>query len=132
MAKKKIDIKMLTYGIYTKWDRASKLLPKIKKHTKDIPAELDIEFGYTLRFLGAKGQKITFTIKHPPFCDDQGVIRPDFEGEQIVNSNDWQFFLGDTVWLPIEDKCGEWELITNLNDKEVARMKFNLYNPSQT
>lgn len=118
---------MLTYGIYTPWERGAKTLPKIIKHTKDIPAELDIEFGYTLLFRGAKGRTISFIIKHPPFCDEWGEVRPDFTGEEIINSNEWQFFLGDTVWLPIEDKCGEWELITMLDGKEVARMKFNLY-----
>ncbi len=121
---------MTSYGIYTAWDRGSKSLPKIKKHTKEIPAEVDIEFGYTLCFYGAKGRKISFIMKHPPFCDDKGEVMPDFVGEEIVNSNEWHFFLGDTVWLPIEDKCGEWELITMLDDSEVARMKFNIYNPN--
>ncbi len=129
MAKKKVDIKMVSYGIYTKWDRSSKSLPKIVKHTKDIPAELDVEFGYTLLFRGAKGLTINFIMKHPPFCDSSGELSPDFVGEVIINSNEWHFFLGDTVWLPIEDKCGEWELITLLDNKEVARMKFNIYLP---
>ncbi len=108
------------------WDRSSKELPKIVKHTQNIPAQLDIEFGYTLLIRGAKGSNISFIMKHPPFCDDMGNVRPDFTGEQIVNSNEWHFFLGDTVWLPVEDKCGEWELITMLDNKEIARMKFNL------
>ncbi|MFR9629570.1 MAG: DUF3859 domain-containing protein, partial [Rikenellaceae bacterium] len=95
-----------------------------------IPSELDIEFGYILRILRAKGSKITFVMKHPPFCDDEGRVRPDFVGEEMVNSNEWHFFLGDTVWAPIEDKCGEWELITMLDGREVARMKFNLFNPN--
>ena len=130
MPKKKIEVKMVSYGIYTKWDRDSKLLPKIRKHTKEIPAELDVEFGYTLHILRGKGSKITFVMKHPPFCDDEGNVRPDFIGEEFVNANEWRFFLGDTVWLPIEDKCGEWELITMLDGKEVARMTFNLFNPA--
>ncbi|MFR9592604.1 MAG: DUF3859 domain-containing protein [Rikenellaceae bacterium] len=127
MPKKKIDVKMVSYGIYTPWERGSKTLPKIIKHTLDIPTELDIEFGYTLRILGAKGAKITFVMKHPPFCDEMGNVRPDFEGEQYINSNDWNFFLGDTVWEPIEDKCGEWELITYIDSREVARKRFKLY-----
>ncbi len=123
---KRIDIKMESYGIYTPWQRGSKSLPKIIKHTKDIPAQLDIEFGYTLHILGAKGSKITFTMKHPPFRDEKGDVCGDFTGEQYINSNEWRFFLGDTVWTPIEDKCGEWELITFIDLQEVARMKFNL------
>ncbi|MFI3249135.1 MAG: DUF3859 domain-containing protein [Rikenellaceae bacterium] len=130
MPKKKIEVEMTSYGIYTQWERDSKQLPKIRKHTKEIPSELDIEFGYILRILRAKGSKITFVMKHPPFCDDEGRVRPDFVGEEMVNSNEWHFFLGDTVWAPIEDKCGEWELITMLDGREVARMKFNLFNPN--
>lgn len=128
MGKKRIKIEIESYGIYSHWERDSKSLPKIKRHTKDIPAEVDIEFGYILSFSGAKGSTISFTIKHPPFCDENGVPHPDFVGEQIINSNQWHFFLGDTIWLPIEDKCGEWELITMLDKREVARMKFNIGN----
>lgn len=131
MPKKRIEVKMVSYGIYTRWDRSSKALPKIIKHTQEIPSQLDIEFGYTLRLLGAKGKRITFVMKHPPFCDEMGCVRGDFTGEQIVNANEWHFFLGDTIWLPIEDKCGEWELITMLDGKEVARMKFNIINPAE-
>ncbi len=130
MAKRKVDIKMMSYGIYTKWERTSKSLPKVIKHTQDIPAELDIEFGYILRLLGAKGRKITFVMKHPEILDELGRTLPDFEGEQMVNSNEWHFFLGDTIWLPIEEKCGEWELITMLDGQEVARMSFNIFNPN--
>ena len=50
-------------------------------------------------------------------------------GEEFVNANEWRFFLGDTVWLSIEDKCGEWELITMLDGTEVAKMTFNLQIP---
>lgn len=127
MAKKKADIKMVSYGIYTEWVRGSKSLPKIIKHTQDIPARVDIEFGYTLLLRGAKGRKITFVMKHPPSCDDHGVPHPDFVGEEFVNSNEWHFFLGDTVWLPVEDKCGDWELVTYLDGVEIARMTFNIY-----
>ncbi len=126
MAKKKVEVKIDSYGIYTRWDRSSKSLPKIVKHTKEIPCELDIEFGYTLLVRGAKGRTISFVMKHPPFCDDYGNVRGDFVGEMIVNSNEWYFFLGDTIWLPLEDKCGVWELISYLDDKEIARMKFNI------
>ncbi len=78
---------MTSYGIYTQWDRGSRELPKVRRHTREIPAELDIEFGSTLRILRAKGSNISFVMKHPPFCDDEGNVRPDFTGEQMVNSN---------------------------------------------
>ncbi len=126
MARKKVEVRMKSYGIYTKWDRSSKSLPKLIKFTQEIPAELDIEFGYTLIIRGAKGCRITFVMKHPPFCDDNGDVRPDFEGEQFINSNEWYFFLGDTIWEPIDDKCGEWELITYLDGEQIAKMKFDI------
>ena len=130
MAKKKIEVKMLSYGIYTQWERDSKSLPKIIKHTLEVPAELDIEFGYTLLIRNAKGSKIDFEMKHPPFCDEAGQVRPTFVGQEYINSNEWRFFLGDTIWLPIEDKCGEWELITYVDGKEVARKIFSIVMPS--
>ncbi len=129
MAKKKPEITIKSYGLYTRWDRSSKALPKVIKHTREVPATLDIEFGYTLEIRGAKGSKISFIMKHPPFLNEAGEVAADFIGEDIINSNEWYFFLGDTVWEPIEDKCGEWELITFLDSKEIARMKFNLYLP---
>ncbi len=127
MAKKRVEVTIKSYGIYTRWDRSQKrTLPKIIKHTKEVPADVDIEFGYTLCIRGGKGQTLSFVIKHPPFLNERGEITPDFTGEDIVNSNEWYFFLGDTIWEPIEDKCGIWELITSLNGKEVARMKFTV------
>ncbi|MFI3262983.1 MAG: DUF3859 domain-containing protein [Rikenellaceae bacterium] len=86
MAKKKVEIKMVSYGIYTAWDRASKNLPKIIKHTQEIPVTLDVEFGYTLLFRRAKGQTISFIMKHPPFCDENGDVHPDFTGEVIIGN----------------------------------------------
>ncbi len=129
MAKKKIEINMKSWGIYTHWDRSSRELPKIKKFTHTIPSVVDIEFGYILHIKGAKGKQIEFVMKHPPFTDEQGNIRPDFEGSQFINSNDWQFFLGDTIWLPVENKCGVWEIITYLDGREIARKSFNIVMP---
>ena len=34
--------------------------------------------------------------------------------------NDFRFFLGDTIWEPLEDKKGEWRLITWLDGVKVA------------
>lgn len=125
MAKKKIDIKIKSYGIYTQWDRSSKELPKLRKVTTDIPAELDIEFGYILHIKGGKGTLLEFIIKHPPFIDIKtGNVAPDFVGAHYVNSNDWMFFLGDTIWEPIEDKIGTWEIVVFMDGKEVTNKKF--------
>lgn len=126
MAKKRTEIELYSFGIYETWDRESKEIPKLKKITTDIPVEPGIEFGYVLKIKKAKGQKITFIMHHPPFLNDRGEIAPSFEGEVHINSNDWSFFLGDTVWAPYESKAGEWELITLLEGKVIASKKFNL------
>ena len=117
MAKKKIDSELYSYGIYSHWDRGSKALPKLQKITTEIPLELDIEFGYVVKLKGAKGKRIQFRIDHPPFPDENGHSAEPFTGEYFVNSNDYEFFLGDTIWEPIHNKKGEWKLTTWLDDK---------------
>ena len=117
MAKKKIDSELYSYGIYSRWDRGSKALPKLQKITTEIPLELDVEFGYVVRIKGAKGKRIQFEINHPPFKNENGKVAPPFTGEYYVNSNDYEFFLGDTIWEPIHDKKGEWRLTTWLDDQ---------------
>lgn len=120
MPKQKPTFEIYTYGIYSKWDLSSKDIPRIIKITDQIPAEIDIEFGYILKVKRGKGIKLEFKIEHPPFKDDKGNVRPAFTGEHYVNSNDWEFFLGDTVWEPVQDKTGKWKLITYFNGKVVA------------
>lgn len=127
MPRKKLDIELYSYGIYEPWDRKSKAIPKLKKITSRVPIEPDIEFGYILKIKKAKGSRIEFVINHPPFLNDDGNISPPFEGEEYITSNDWTFFLGDTVWPPYEDKAGHWELITWLDGKEIGRKIFTLY-----
>jgi len=116
-----------SYGLYTAWDRESKALPKIVKHTLDIPAEIGVEFGFVLSVKRLKGEILEFCIEHPLFTDEEGNVMPAFEGTYFVNSNDFQFFLGDTVWEPVEDKRGEWILTVRYEGKEVARKNFRLY-----
>ena len=120
MPKRKPEFEIYTYGIYSKWDRESKDIPKILEITDTIPAQLDIEFGYVLKIRRGKGIKLDFIIDHPPFKDESGNISPPFVGEHYVNSNDWQFFLGDTIWEPIDDKKGKWTLITKYKGQIVA------------
>ena len=52
---------------------------------------------------------------------------PSFEGSYFINSNDFQFFLGDTVWEPVDDKRGEWILSVRYKDEVSARKTFQLY-----
>jgi hypothetical protein len=126
MAKRKITAEIYSYGIYTSWDRGSRDLPKILEITDRIPITPDVEFGCLIRIKGAKGKTIQFRIDHPPFKDDSGNIAPPFEGEYFINSNDYEFFLGDTVWEPYEDKAGTWELSTFLDGKRLSYKKLFL------
>ncbi|VGO12695.1 hypothetical protein PDESU_01249 [Pontiella desulfatans] len=120
MAKKKPDVSMHSHGLYDGWDRESKDLPNLVKITTEIETALDVEFGYILRIRNARNSKITFRIEHPPFKGPGGGIAPPFVGELYVKTNDFRFFLGDTIWAPVEDKRGEWRLITWLDGEKVA------------
>lgn len=126
MAKRKINITMYSYGEYSKWDRQSKEIPKILDITTVIKATIGTEFGYVLHIKQGKGETLTFEINHPPFKDEKGQIRPSFTGEQFIRTNDFQFFLGDCIWEPLEDKLGKWEITTFHKGKVVAHKIFNI------
>jgi len=126
MAKKKPQVDMHSHGLYDGWDRESKELPNLVKITTEVEAALDVEFGYTLRIRNARNSKITFRIEHPPFKDRSGNTAPPFDGELYVKTNDFRFFLGDTIWAPVEDKKGEWRLTTWLDGKMVADKTLTL------
>ena len=111
---------MHSYGLYDGWNRKSKELPTLVKMTMEIEALLEIEFGYILHIRNAHNSKITFRIEHPPFKGDDGEIAPAFEGELYVKTNDFRFFLGDTVWAPLKDKRGAWRLMVWLGGRKVA------------
>ena len=120
MARKKPEVTMHSYGLYDGWNRDSKDLPNLVKITTEIEAALEVEFGYILRIRNARNGKITFRIEHPPFKGNNGEIAPSFVGELYVKNNDFRFFLGDTIWAPVEDKRGPWRLITWLDGDKVA------------
>ena len=126
MPRRKPDVSMHSHGIYDGWDRESKDLPTLLKMTTIIEAELDVEFGYILRVRNARNSKITFRIEHPPFKDNSGEVAPPFDGELYVKTNDFRFFLGDTVWPPVSDKKGTWRLLTWLDGFKVADKTFSL------
>ncbi|MEI6890828.1 MAG: DUF3859 domain-containing protein [Pontiella sp.] len=120
MAKKKSVVTMHSHGRYDGWDRGSKDLPTLVKITTEIEAVLEVEFGYILRIRNARKGKISFRIEHPPFKGADGEMAPPFDGELYVKTNDFRFFLGDTIWDPVEDKRGAWRLITWLDGEKVA------------
>jgi hypothetical protein len=127
VGKKKSTVEIHSYGLYERWDRESRELPELIRITTEIEARLDVEFGYVLRIRNARNGKITFQIDHPPFMDSQGSPAAPFKGELYVKTNDFRFFLGDTVWEPIDDKRGEWRLQTWLDGEPVADKTLLLY-----
>ena len=128
MAKSKQQITLESYGIYSKWDKADKALPQITQFTTQVKAELDIEFGLIVNIKKAKGEKLHYCIYHPGIIDADGEVMQPFEGNVYVKDNDWSFYLGDTVWEPIEDKIGHWRMTLSLAGKVIADKTFNLTN----
>ena len=126
MARSKIQCQRVSYGIYTPWDRDTKALPKILEFTRVIPARIDIEFGCILNIKKARGKQLSYCIDHPPFRDKQGNIAPPFTGDEYVRSNDWHFFLGDTIWAPVHDKIGPWRLTFELDGQTLADELFTV------
>ena len=126
MAKRKLSHKVVNHGMYGGWDRDSKELPTLEKSNDTIPARLEVEFGYILNIKNAKGKVLEFRIEHPPFTDDAGEIALPFVGELYVRTNDWDFFLGDKVWEPVEDKIGDWRLITKIENEILEDRTFSI------
>ncbi len=129
MAKRKPEIRVRSYGIYERWDSHDKDLPKIKEFTLDVPAVVDIEFGLIVNIKGAKNRLLDFCIDHPGILDAQGLRRPPFDGSEYVKTNDWNFYLGDTIWLPLEDKLGPWRMTVELDGTMLADKTFNVMEP---
>ena len=126
MSKLKCDFTISSYGIYEHWDEKSKILPRIKRFTTDIPACLNIEFGFILHALKAKGKKLSFTIYHPDIPNEEGDVMPPFTGDVYVRNNDWDFYLGDTLWQPIENKTGDWRMVIALEGRTIAEKTFSV------
>jgi hypothetical protein len=117
---------MRTWGIYSQWDSSSKQLPKIVQVTTRVPAEVDIEFGFVVNVKGAKNQELEYCIDHPGILDDAGNRRDPFRGTVYVKTNDWDFFLGDTIWNPVDDKLGAWHLTLEMNGTSIAEKYFDV------
>lgn len=125
-SKKHPKIKVESFGRYSKWKRGSKELPKILEFTHTIKSEEGNEFGFILHITGGKGAKLDYCIQHPPFTDAHGNLEPDFVGTYHVNTNDYKFFIGDCIWLPLEDKVGDWIVSVEFEGKTVAEHVFKV------
>jgi len=83
-----------------------------------------------VKIVGAKNMQLDFCIDHPGIRDDKGKVRRPFDGTVFVKTNDWDFFLGDTVWNPIADKLGNWRLTLELGGELIADKTFYIFKPS--
>jgi len=126
VAKRSPIIEMTSYGIYSTWDSKSKHLPKIQEFTTHVPADIDVEFGFIVNIKKAKGAVIHYCIDHPGILSKKGDPLAPFEGEEHVGSNDWDFYLGDTIWAPVNDKLGQWQMRIELNGRTIAEKTFHL------
>jgi len=120
----KVDI--ISYGRYSRWNDDSRTFPELEELTSEIVTGLDVEFGMVIEIQHGKGRYLEYTIHHPPFRDQSGNITPSFKGEYQIKANPYRFFLGDTIWEPVEDKRGIWEFIIKIDQKQVASKKLNL------
>ena len=127
MAKRKPETRIKSHGIYSKWDSETKQLPRILEFTTNVPAEIDIEFGFVVNIKGAKNKELAYCIDHPGILDTQGNRRAPFDGTVFVKTNDWDFYLGDTIWEPIEDKLGSWRMTLELDGKIIADKVFEVF-----
>lgn len=129
MPRSRPTFRIRTFGTYTQWDADSKDLPRPLENTTRIPAVVDIEFGFVVNVKHGKNLQLQFCIDHPQIKDAQGTIRPPFTGDVYVKSNDWDFFLGDTIWEPLEDKVGHWHLSLSWQGTIVAEETFLILMP---
>jgi len=129
MAKRKPVFKVDSYGTYAPWDGQKGDVPKILKIGTKVLFHPEVEFGLVLNIKGGKGIKLDFRVIHPPFKGTDGKPAPDFVGEHYVNANTWQFFLGDTVWEPFEDKIGTWQFIISYEGQIIADKRLELIMP---
>ena len=127
MAKRRIEVKIKTYGIHSHWEPESKELPRVREFTTRVPAFVGIEFGFVANVKGAKNEKLTYCIEHPGILDAEGQPRPPFDGVVHVKTQDWDFYLGDTIWEPVGDKLGPWRMWLELGGNVVAEKTFELF-----
>ena len=132
MAKRSAIVELTSYGIYSKCDSKAKHLPKIQEFTTKVPADPDIEFGLIVNIKKAKGQVIEYCIEHPGVLGKKGQVLDLFTGDLHIGSNDWDFYLGDTIQLldPIhgfDSNIGKWRMTIEMSGKLIADKTFDIY-----
>lgn len=132
MAKRSPIVEITSYGIYQDWDSKSKHLPKIQEFTTKVPAQEEIEFGFIVNIKKAKGSVIEYCIDHPGVKGKKGQVLEPFTGELHIGSNDWDFYLGDTIQLldPIDgydSNIGKWAMSIRLKGEVIASKTFEVF-----
>ncbi|MFY0607113.1 MAG: DUF3859 domain-containing protein [Cyclobacteriaceae bacterium] len=117
-----IEVEIINYGQYSEWDRESHQLPQFEKLTHEVIADIGVEFGMIVEIRKGRNRYLEFIIDHPPFTNDAGEWEPPFTGTFRVKHNPYQFFLGDSIWAPVENKKGPWTM-SILLDGEVLVSK---------
>jgi hypothetical protein len=49
-----------------------------------------------------------------------------FTGEVYVRNNDWDFYLGDSLWEPMNNRTGDWRMVIELDALIIAEKKFSV------
>ena len=130
MARRRLQASLRSFGIYAGWPGRHDQIPEIRQFTTSVPATVGIEFGFVLHLRDGRGEVLDWVIQHPPFTDEAGKRMKPFEGEFHVRTNDFEFYLGDSIWEPWQDKCGAWTLITSWRGTELARKTFHVVDPA--
>ncbi len=120
------EVEIISFGEYSHWEQKGKELPELIRLTEKVPAKTGVEFGMVVEIAHGKGRFLRYRIDHPPFKDRKGQIMPPFEGEYQVRTNPYRFFLGDTVWEPLEDKKGTWTFSVYFGDTLVAQKSIKV------
>ncbi len=126
MSKHKFEAKVVCVGLFEGWDEKSKKLPKIKAYTRHLIAEEEKEFGLIVNIKKAKGKQIHWCIDHPGVCDEHGEVMAPFEGTEFVRDNNWDFYLGDSIWAPVDDKGGDWRMTIELEGQLIVDETFDV------
>ena len=124
--KKPIITKLISYGLYAKWSNSCDELPKFLKHTTTIPGRIESEFGFMLEIKNGRGKNVDYVVKHPRFTDQNNNVEPIFTGTIPIRKSPFTVYIGETLWEPIDDKIGSWELTAKIDGKVIHREKFNI------
>lgn len=120
------EVEIISFGEYTRWNNEDKNLPKLIELTERVTADIGVEFGMIVEISHGKGRYLHYRIDHPPFKDEKGIVMSPFEGEYQLRANPYRFFLGDTIWAPVEDKKGTWTLSVYFDDTLMAEKSIEL------